>query len=65
MVALHWLYQVLLCHTGFCWVMGSCRVPQMPSLELTKSSAGVCQGNDEKGLLLSLLVHLVKASSLD
>lgn len=63
MVTLHWLYQVLLCHTGFCWVMGSCWVPQIPSLELTRSPAGVHQGNDEKGLLRSLLVHLVMAFS--
>ena len=63
MAILHWLYHILLCHTGFCWVMGSCWVPQIPSLELTRNPAGVHQRNDDKDLPCSLLVHLVTASS--
>lgn len=41
----------------------SCWVLQILSLELTGSPVRMHQGNDEKGLLCSLLLHWVKATS--
>lgn len=52
-------YRFLLGH-GFTW---SCWVPQIPSPELPRSPAGVCQGNDETSVLHSLLVYLFMGSS--